>query len=48
MAVGVRGIYRKWTNIVDDARIITDAGKKLQTPFNFTTDSSTGITRRSS
>ena len=36
MAVGVRGIYRKWTNLVDDARIITDTGEKLQTPLNFT------------
>ena len=36
MAVGVRGIYRKWTNLVDDRRLITDDGVKLTTPENFT------------
>ena len=35
-SVGLRGIYRKWTNLIDDARRITDEGEKLQTPLNFT------------
>ena len=36
VAVGIRGIYRKWTNLIDDARVIDEAGNKLTTPFNFT------------
>jgi Carboxypeptidase regulatory-like domain/TonB dependent receptor-like, beta-barrel len=35
VAVGVRGIYRKWTNLIDDARVF-DSGVKFQTPVNFT------------
>jgi outer membrane receptor protein involved in Fe transport len=35
VAVGVRGIYRKWTNLIDDARVF-DAGVKFTTPYNFT------------
>jgi hypothetical protein len=36
MAVGARGIYRKWTNLIDDARFIADTGEKITTPRNFT------------
>jgi hypothetical protein len=36
VAVGVRGIYRKWTNLIDDARVITEDGQKITTPENFT------------
>jgi len=35
MAVGVRGIYRKWDNLIDDARTFED-GVKITTPFNYT------------
>jgi hypothetical protein len=35
MAVGIRGIYRKWDNLIDDARVI-DNGQKITTPENFT------------
>jgi hypothetical protein len=35
MAVGIRGIYRKWTNLIDDERVFDD-GVKFQTPLNFT------------
>jgi hypothetical protein len=36
VAVGVRGIYRKWTNLIDDARVILADGTKITTPVNFT------------
>jgi hypothetical protein len=36
MAVGVRGIYRKWDNLIDDARFINADGQKITTPENFT------------
>ncbi len=36
VAVGIRGIYRKWTNLIDDRRFITDDGTKITTPVNFT------------
>jgi hypothetical protein len=36
MAVGVRGIYRKWTNLIDDARFIDANGLKITTPQNYT------------
>ncbi|MGE5275491.1 MAG: TonB-dependent receptor [Acidobacteriota bacterium] len=36
VAVGVRGIYRKWTNLIDDARVIDESGAKITTPFNYT------------
>ncbi len=36
MAVGVRGIYRKWTNLVDDARFLDEDGEKITTPENYT------------
>ncbi len=38
VALGLRGIYRRWNNLVDDARFI-DAGRKFMTPYNFTTRS---------
>jgi hypothetical protein len=34
MAVSVRGIYRKWHDIVDDQKVITD-GTLIRTPENF-------------
>ena len=34
MAVGIRGIYRKWDDIVDDARTFA-AGNKITVPENF-------------
>ena len=34
MAVGIRGIYRKWNDIVDDARVFVD-GNKITVPQNF-------------
>jgi hypothetical protein len=36
VAVGVRGIYRKWTNLIDDARVIDAGGAKITTPQNYT------------
>jgi hypothetical protein len=38
MAVGVRGVYRKWNDIVDDIKTINDDGIKLLTPINFSND----------
>jgi hypothetical protein len=38
MAVGFRGVYRKWNDIVDDIKTINDAGIKLLTPINFSND----------
>jgi len=35
MAVGVRGIYRKWYNLVDDVKSLTDDGVLLKVPQNF-------------
>ena len=34
MAVGIRGIYRKWDDMVDDARVFVD-GNKITVPENF-------------
>jgi hypothetical protein len=36
MAVGIRGIYRKWTNLIDDARFINPDNLKITTPQNYT------------
>jgi hypothetical protein len=36
VAVGIRGVYRKWTNLIDDARVIDADGTKITTPVNFT------------
>jgi hypothetical protein len=38
MAVGVRGIYRKWGDLIDDARFIDENGVKITTPQNFSDD----------
>lgn len=38
LAVGVRGIYRRWTNLIDDARTVGADGAKITTPFNFGRD----------
>jgi hypothetical protein len=38
MAVGIRGIYRKWDDIVDDARFIDADGNKIRTPVNYSGD----------
>jgi len=35
MAVSVRGIYRKWNDIVDDAKVLNADGSLFQTPQNF-------------
>ncbi|MGH9367984.1 MAG: hypothetical protein ACRD3M_09965, partial [Thermoanaerobaculia bacterium] len=35
MAFGIRGIYRKWYNLIDDARNFDDEGNLLLTPENF-------------
>jgi Carboxypeptidase regulatory-like domain/TonB-dependent Receptor Plug Domain len=35
MAVGLRGIYRKWDDLVDDSRFIDADGNKIRTPENF-------------
>ncbi len=35
MAVAVRGVYRKWGNIIDDVKVLDDNGNKLLTPINF-------------
>lgn len=35
MAVGVRGIYRKWNDLVDDVKTIDAAGNEILTPQNF-------------
>lgn len=37
MAVGVRGIYRKWKDLVDDRKFIS-AGNNITTPENFDSD----------
>ena len=38
MAVGVRGLYRKWNNIVDDIKVLDAEGFKFLTPINFNND----------
>jgi Carboxypeptidase regulatory-like domain len=35
MAVEVRGLYRKWNNIVDDIKLLDENGFKILTPENF-------------
>jgi hypothetical protein len=35
MAVGLRGTYRKWGNIIDDIKVLDDNGNKILTPLNF-------------
>jgi hypothetical protein len=35
MAVGARGVYRKWNQIVDDAKVLLPDGTLFQTPQNF-------------
>jgi len=35
MAVGVRGIYRRWNNLIDDARYINADQVKITTPENY-------------
>ncbi|MDQ5872730.1 MAG: TonB-dependent receptor, partial [Acidobacteriota bacterium] len=37
MAVGVRGIYRKWDDLVDDARLFV-GGDRIRPPMNFSDD----------
>ena len=38
MAVGIRGIYRHWSGLIDDARFINADGVKITTPVNFDSD----------
>ncbi|HZI67203.1 MAG TPA: TonB-dependent receptor [Thermoanaerobaculia bacterium] len=38
MAVGVRGIYRKWNDLVDDRRVRNAAGTIIRVPENFDDD----------
>jgi hypothetical protein len=35
MAVAVRGIYRKWNDIIDDVKVLDENGNKILTPINF-------------
>jgi hypothetical protein len=35
MAVAVRGIYRKWNDIIDDVKVLDADGNKILTPINF-------------
>jgi outer membrane receptor for ferrienterochelin and colicin len=35
MAVGIRGIYRQWKDLIDDRRILDAEGNKITEPFNF-------------
>jgi hypothetical protein len=35
MAVGIRGIYRKWNDLIDDRRFIDAEGHKVTMPENF-------------
>jgi hypothetical protein len=34
MAVGIRGIYRQWKDLIDDRRVIDASGNKITTPQN--------------
>ena len=38
MAVGARGIYRKWHDIIDDIKVLTEEGLRIATPRNFSND----------
>ncbi len=38
MAVGARGIYRKWHDIIDDIKVLTEEGVRIATPRNFSND----------
>jgi Carboxypeptidase regulatory-like domain/TonB-dependent Receptor Plug Domain len=35
MAVGIRGIYRQWKDLVDDRKFLDADGNKVTEPFNF-------------
>ena len=35
MAVGIRGIYRKWNDLIDDRRFVNAEGNKVTQPENF-------------
>jgi hypothetical protein len=35
MAVGIRGIYRQWKDLIEDRRILDADGNKITTPENF-------------
>ena len=37
-AVGVRGIYRKWNDIVDDIKVVNEDQVKILTPINVSND----------
>ena len=38
MAVGLRGVYRQWNNIIDDIKRMNDDGVLIATPINFSND----------
>ena len=38
MAVGVRGVYRTWNNIVDDIKFVNEDGTTIRTPINVSND----------
>ena len=38
MAVSLRGIYRKWDDIIDDIKVLDEDGNKILTPINFDSD----------
>jgi hypothetical protein len=35
MAVGIRGVYRKWNDLIDDRKTLDADGNKVTEPFNF-------------
>jgi hypothetical protein len=35
MAVGIRGVYRKWNDLIDDRKTLDANGNKVTEPFNF-------------
>jgi outer membrane receptor for ferrienterochelin and colicin len=38
MAVSLRGVYRKWNDIIDDIKVLDADGNKILTPINFDSD----------
>jgi len=43
IAVGIRGIYRKWNDLIDDVKMFDETGNEILTPRNFPSD----VARRS-
>jgi len=38
IAVGIRGIYRKWNDLIDDVKTFNETGNEILTPRNFPSD----------